>query len=299
MKKQLIIASRSSELALWQANKVKEEIQSNYPAIKVKVKSFVTQGDKILNKSLNKIGGKGLFIKELERALLSGEADLAVHSLKDLPHTLPSSFYLPCILKRSNACDVFVSYKYNSLKDLNYDCQLATSSLRRIVQLSDFLSCSFLSIRGNINTRLKKLEDGYCDGLILAAAGLKRLGLEKKITEFIDPLKCLPSPGQGALVVETLKENEELNSLLAVLNDKNTFIECSAERSFFQIINGNCQSPSACYVKIFNNEKVLVSYFVQNGKGEKLKESSYCSMDKLSVYIKGKAIKAREFMAQN
>ena len=266
---EITIATRASQLALWQANEVKRQIIEKCPNLIVNIKAITTKGDKILDRSLQKIGGKGLFIKELEFALINGEADIAVHSLKDVPHTLEEGFSLSTIMQREEPRDAFVSKKLNSLTELQNQDVLGSSSLRRIDQLTEHYSCTTKDIRGNINTRLEKLTKGEFDALILAAVGLERLGLEEHIKEYIPIELSIPSPGQGALGIEILSKNlSSLSPILEQLDHKISHIECNAERKFFRIINGNCQKSAACFVKFCNKNDIYTIHYFYKCWGE-------------------------------
>jgi len=201
----LVIATRTSRLALWQAGHVQACLQALYPDCRVSLLPMMTRGDEILDRTLSKIGGKGLFIKALETALLQGQADLAVHSLKDVPADLDATFVLPAILPRTDPFDVFVSNTYDTLDTLPAGAVVGTSSLRREAQLRQrHPHLVIRPLRGNLDTRLRKLDQGDYDGMILAAAGLQRLGLQQRVRQVLPPEQCLPAAGQGALAVETL-----------------------------------------------------------------------------------------------
>lgn len=244
----LVIGTRSSQLALWQADYIASKLGEKYPHLTIEKKLMTTQGDKILDAPLAKIGGKGLFTKELENAMLSGEIDLAVHSLKDMPVEVPAGLQISAITKREDPGDVLVSSKYKLFSQLPQGAKVGTSSLRRKAQLlsvrPDLHICD---LRGNVNTRLRKLEEENFDGIILAAAGLKRLGFGDRITDILDKEVCLPAVGQGALAVETRADDQEINDLVDFLNDCNTVICTTAERSFLNRVQGGCQVPVGVY----------------------------------------------------
>ncbi|MDD6056468.1 MAG: hydroxymethylbilane synthase [Helicobacter sp.] len=239
----LIIGTRGSALALWQANHIKEKLELQYPQIKVELKIVKTKGDKILDTPLAKIGGKGLFTKELEELLLSGEIDLAVHSLKDVPVEFVSGLGLAAITKREDVRDSFLSYKFASLQELPLGARVGTTSLRRVMQIAKLrpdLDC--ISLRGNVQTRLKKLENGDFSAIILAQAGVNRLGLQDAIPH-ITPLDfMIPAMGQAALGIECRVESS-VWELLEFLNDKEAVLETSFERAFVRALNGGCQVP--------------------------------------------------------
>ena len=261
MNKSLRIISRNSNLALCQAHHVLEQINKIYPKISITVTGIKTVGDKILDRSLNKIGGKGLFTKELESELLSLDSDLAVHSAKDLSVTISSNFSITTILKREDATDAFISNKYPSLDDMPDGAIIGTSSERRCALLNKYYpKIQTLLLRGNINTRLEMLGSGKYDGIILATAGLNRLDLSSKITQRLDKHKFIPSIGQGALAVEFLSKNYELQELLAPLIDHDTAITVAAEREVGRILKANCGVPIAVHAQIIKNIIYLDAY---------------------------------------
>lgn len=249
----LTIATRESPLALWQANHVRDELLKHFPEMEIELLGMTTKGDQLLSSPLSKIGGKGLFIKELEVAMLEGRADIAVHSMKDVPMSsqLPEGFSVPVILKREDPRDAFVSIKYKSLDELPQGAVIGSCSLRRRSQLLAIRPDIVLKdLRGNVNTRLKKLEDGEYDAIILAAAGLKRLGFEDKITEFLPDTVSLPAVGQGAIGIECVTDNEKVRAIIEKLNDEETSIRVRAERAFNAKLNGGCQAPIAGYAEL-------------------------------------------------
>lgn len=247
----LRIATRKSQLALWQAEYVRDLLQKNHPGLEVELVKMTTQGDKILDTPLAKVGGKGLFVKELESGLLNGDADIAVHSMKDVPVELPQGLHLPVICPREDPRDAFVSNEYDNFEALPEGARLGTSSLRRQCQLSALRpDLRILDLRGNVNTRLKKLDDGEYDGIILAAAGLKRLDMVDRITEYLDPGVSLPAIGQGAVGIECRVDDERINSLLEPLNDPETNIRVRAERAMNLRLQGGCQVPIAGYAEL-------------------------------------------------
>lgn len=247
----LKLATRQSQLALWQANFVKAQLQSLNPSVQVELVPLVTEGDKITDRPLAEFGGKGLFIKRLEQALLKKEADFAVHSMKDVPPKLEADFCIPAILQRVSPFDVFVSNKYHSLKELPPGALVGTSSVRRIAQLKHFRpDLQTQPIRGNVDTRLKKLNDEVCDALILAEAGLQRLGLANHIREVLPANLFLPSVGQGALGVECLTTNESVIEILKMLNHTDTMHCVQAERSLTAQLGAHCNSPVGSYAYI-------------------------------------------------
>ncbi len=252
------IATRRSPLALWQAEFVKAELLKNNPELTIELVKMVTQGDKILDTPLAKVGGKGLFVKELEVGMLEGNADIAVHSMKDVPVAFPDGLHLAVICEREDPRDAFVSNTYATLDDLPQGAKVGTSSLRRECQLrSRRPDLEILSLRGNVNTRLKKLDDGEYDAIILAAAGLKRLGFETRIKHEIDPQHSLPAIGQGAVGIECRTDDARINALLAPLNHTETAIRVRAERAMNCRLEGGCQVPIGGYAELDNDTIVL------------------------------------------
>ncbi len=248
MSREIRIATRKSALALWQAEFVKESLEAAHPGLTVSLVPMVSRGDKLLDAPLAKIGGKGLFVKELETALLEDEADIAVHSMKDVPMDFPTGLGLFCICEREDPRDAFVSNTYDSLESLPAGSIVGTSSLRRQAQLlarRPDLTIHFL--RGNVNTRLAKLDAGEYDAIILAAAGLIRLGFEARIRAFISAEDSLPAGGQGAVGIECRTADSELHALLAPLHHADTADRVTAERALNKRLNGGCQVPIACY----------------------------------------------------
>ena len=244
----LVIASRESVLAMWQAKHIQSRLQQLYPHIDVSILGMTTQGDQILDKTLSKIGGKGLFVKELEQALLEGRAHLAVHSIKDVPMVLPEGFALAAITEREDSSDAFVSNHYQSLAEMPAGAVVGTSSLRREAQVrARYPQLEVKPLRGNVQTRLRKLDEGQYDAIILATSGLKRLELEARIRAVLVPQESLPAAGQGALGIETLADAIEIQALLAPLNDAQTAACVTAERALARALNGSCQVPLAAY----------------------------------------------------
>ena len=254
----LKIATRQSPLALWQANFVKNRLEDLYPQIKVKLISMVTKGDVILDTPLAKIGGKGLFVKELENALLEKCADIAVHSMKDVPMQFPKGLGLSVICKREDPRDAFVSNKYQSLDELPQGSIVGTSSLRRQCQLKQLRpDLDIRSLRGNVGTRLTKLDNGDYDAIILAAAGLIRLGMPNRITSFIETTQFLPAAGQGAVGIECRSDDAEVQALLAPLADPETTACVLAERAMNAHLQGGCQVPIGGYAVLENGHIYL------------------------------------------
>lgn len=266
--KKCIIATRESPLALWQAKHVQALLSERYPQTTVELLGMTTKGDKILDVTLSKIGGKGLFVKELEAAMLANQADLAVHSLKDVPMELPEQFELAAVTDREDPRDCFVSPKYESLESMPAGAKVGTSSLRRELMLRiRFPHLVVESIRGNVGTRLSKLDRGDYDGLVMATAGLKRLGLGDRIREIIPAELSLPSPGQGALGIETRKGDKAVEALVHFLNDQNTRWCCTAERAVSKALGGSCQVPLAAYATIEDGEMRLRTLVGDNKTG--------------------------------
>ena len=255
MQKTLRIATRKSPLALWQAEHVAARLQAAHPGLQVELVKMVTRGDKILDAPLAKVGGKGLFVKELEQGILEGTADIAVHSMKDVPAELPDGLHLSAILTREDPRDALVSLKYARLAELPADARIGTSSLRRQCQLKLRMpGCRISSLRGNVGTRLEKLETEGLDAIILAAAGLIRLGLADRITEVLLPEDSLPAVGQGAIGIECRQNNPRINDWLAVLHDHDTADCVTAERGFNHRLNGGCQVPIAGYAELHGDQ---------------------------------------------
>ena len=244
----LVIASRESRLALWQAEHIQGRLKALYPDCDVQILGMTTRGDQILDKTLSKIGGKGLFIKELEQALQDGRADLAVHSIKDVPMDLPEGFALAAIGERANPFDAFVSNRYERLEDLPEGAVVGTASLRREAQLrARYPHLVIKPLRGNLQTRLGKLDNGEYDAIILAAAGLQRLGLDDRIRLIISDTVSLPAAGQGALGIEIAAHREDLLEVLKPLNHGITHACVTAERALARALGGSCQVPLAAY----------------------------------------------------
>ena len=246
--KKLVIASRESMLAMWQAEHIKGRLKALYPDCEVEILGMTTRGDQILDRTLSKIGGKGLFIKELEQALQDDRADLAVHSIKDVPMELPEGFALAAIGERASPFDAFVSNQYSRLEDMPEGAIVGTSSLRREAQLrAKFPHLTIKPLRGNVQTRLSKLDNGDYDAIILAAAGLQRLGLNGRIREILSPADSLPAAGQGALGIEIAARRTDLADILRPLNHEETAACVTAERALARALGGSCQVPLAAY----------------------------------------------------
>lgn len=248
MKTSIRIGTRSSQLALWQANYVADELHKKYPQIHIELVYHETKGDRILAKSLAEIGGKGLFTEELEAAMQTGAIDIAVHSLKDMPTELPEGLMLGAVTHRDWPGDAFVSRKYKTLSALPEGAVVGTSSLRRQAQLlRNRPDLTVKLLRGNVNTRLRKLDEGEYDAIILAQAGLQRLGFSDRITQALTIEEMLPAVGQGALAIECRSDDQEMLTMLRQLNDEETVYAVTGERSFLRQLNGGCQVPMGVY----------------------------------------------------
>ncbi|MFA7607050.1 MAG: hydroxymethylbilane synthase [Rhodocyclaceae bacterium] len=247
----IVIATRESRLALWQAEHIKARLEALYPACQVELLGMTTRGDQILDRPLAKVGGKGLFIKELETALLDGRADIAVHSMKDVPMSMEAPFHLACICDREDPFDAFVSNRYESLEDMPPGTIVGTSSLRRESQLHvRYPYLGVTSLRGNLDTRLRKLDEGQYDAIILAAAGLKRLGMHARIRGVLSAEQSLPAVGQGALGVECLSSRTDLIAALQPLHDAATAACVLAERAVSRALAGSCEVPLGAYAEL-------------------------------------------------
>ncbi|GBE37277.1 porphobilinogen deaminase [bacterium BMS3Bbin07] len=274
--KKVIIGTRGSKLALWQAEWVKSELQRLYPELKVELNRIKTTGDKILDVPLAKVGGKGLFVKEIEEALLRHEADIAVHSMKDVPTEFPSGLHLAVICKREDPRDAFISqiqdsgFKIQKFKDLPEGAVIGTSSLRRSCQLLNIRpDLRIGQLRGNLDTRLKKLDEGQFDAIILAAAGVKRLGWHERITEVLPSGISLPAIGQGAVGIECRTGDDFINNLIMPLNHEDTSVCVRAERAFLKRLEGGCQVPVGAYARLIDG-KIVMDGLVGSVSGEKI-----------------------------
>lgn len=263
----IVIASRESRLAMWQAEHIQARLQALYPHLSVEILGMTTQGDQILDKTLSKIGGKGLFVKELEVALAEGRADLAVHSIKDVPMVLPEGYTLAAICEREDPRDALVSARYADLSELPDGAVVGTSSLRRESQIrARYPRLVVKPLRGNVQTRLRKLDDGEFDAIILAAAGLKRLGLSERIRKELPPSESLPAAGQGALGIEIRADRADLMQLLAPLNHAATHACVSAERALARELGGSCQVPLGAFATL-NEGMLALGGFVASPDG--------------------------------
>ena len=252
------IATRKSPLALWQAEHVAACLREAVPGLRTELVKMTTRGDKILDAPLAKVGGKGLFVKELEQGILDGEADIAVHSMKDVPIEFPMGLRLAAILKREDPRDALVSNRYAAFAALPPNAKIGTSSLRRQCQIKARLpQCEIISLRGNVNTRLAKLDAGEFDAIVLAAAGLKRLGFKDRITESLTPETSLPSMGQGAIGIECRDGDSQIFDCLRLLHDEETAWRVTAERAMNERLQGGCQVPIAGYAELDGKQLTL------------------------------------------
>ena len=256
----LVIATRKSRLALWQAEHIKQRLESLHGGVAVELLPMSTRGDEVLDRSLDKVGGKGLFVKELENAMADGRADLAVHSMKDLPADLPPGFTLAAITNREDPRDAFVSNKFGRLAGMPAGSVLGTSSLRRAAQISErHPALQIKLLRGNVDTRLAKLDRGEYDAIVLAVAGLVRLGVAERIRARLSPEESLPAPGQGALGIECLSERDDVMQVLAPLADPDTGQCVRAERAVSRALGGNCTLPLAAFASMKDGQIELAA----------------------------------------
>jgi hydroxymethylbilane synthase len=283
--KRIVIGTRGSKLALWQAEWVRDELKSRYRDLDVELKKIKTTGDKILDVPLAKVGGKGLFVKEIEEALLRLDADLAVHSMKDVPTEFPEGLHLAVTCKREDPRDAFVSqrstsggqkskdlqgFRIKGFRDLPERAVIGTSSLRRSCQLLNRRpDLKILQLRGNVDTRLRKLDEGNFNAIILAAAGLKRLGRAERITESLPPEIILPAIGQGAIGIECRADDEFIHTLITPLNHGETAVCVRAERAFLRRLEGGCQVPIAAHAQLFNG-KIIIDGLVGSVAGDRI-----------------------------
>lgn len=268
MASKIRIGTRASRLALWQAEFVAAELKKFFPALEVELVKVHTTGDKILDAPLAKIGGKGLFTKELELQMAAGAIDLAVHSLKDVPTELPENFRLAAITRRAQSFDAFVSNEFATFENLPRGAIVGTSSLRRAAQILSLRSDLLIkNLRGNVETRLKKLDAGEFDAIILAAAGLERLGYAERIRELMTQI--IPAAGQGALAIETRADDEEIFRLVQVLNDDETCAAVDVEREFLTEVGGSCQIPVGVFAQVIG-EKISVRALIASTDGKKI-----------------------------
>lgn len=266
----LVIATRGSKLALWQANHIKDALESTHSGLSVELLVLKTKGDKILDVPLAKVGGKGLFVKEIEDALLDGRADLAVHSMKDVPTELPGGLVLGVMPVREEPTDTFLSVKYETLDNLPQGAVVGTSSLRRQTQLLALRpDLKIESLRGNVDTRLRKLMEGQFDAIVMATSGLKRLGLTAPHMEILGPPRFLPAVGQGALGIEYRADDDRVIGLLEFLKDRETMLRVHAERGFLAGLDGGCQVPIAAYA-VLDGDTVQLTGLVADEDGTRV-----------------------------
>lgn len=248
-------------MALWQANEVKLRLEKVFPKLIVELNIIKTQGDKILDQALSKIGDKGLFTKEIENALINGEADVAVHSLKDLPTQLPKGLKLGAVLERGEVCDAFISKGGLTINQLTENHTVATSSLRRIAQLKSIAkNVKIKDIRGNVESRINKMKEGYCDAIILAGAGVTRLGMQSNITEMISPQMILPAVSQGIVGIECREDDMDTQEIINKINHDDTMLIAEAERTFLATVEGGCQIPVGCFSTLKENSYTLTAF---------------------------------------
>jgi hydroxymethylbilane synthase len=286
--KPIRIATRKSPLALWQANHVAALLEQNFPGIRTELVQMTTKGDRILDAPLAKVGGKGLFVKELEQGMLDGEADIAVHSMKDVPVEFPDGLHLAAILQREDPTDALVSNRFARLDELPANARIGTSSLRRQCQIKQrFPDAEILPLRGNVNTRLAKLDAGDFEAIILASAGLLRLGMEERIKERLDPAVSLPAIGQGAIGIECRRDDSEINTLLSVLHDRDTALRVSAERAMNARLQGGCQVPIAGFAEL-HGERLFMRGLVGAPNGSVIYRSeSWSDLNQAETLGKG------------
>lgn len=269
MRDKIVIGTRKSVLALWQAEYVAARLREAYPHVQVELLPVSTRGDEILDMPLAEIGGKGLFIRELEYLIREGKADMAVHSLKDMPAELPPDFTLAAVTDREDPRDAFVSLKYRSVDELPAGAKVGTSSLRRQSQLLHRRSdLRVESLRGNVQTRLRKLDEGQYDAVILAAAGLKRLGLGDRIGSYLSTAESIPAAGQGVMAVEVRKDDAELREMLAFLHNEKVASCIAAERAFLGRVGGDCKVPAGAFAEV-EGERIRVDAFISSEDGQR------------------------------
>ena len=270
---------------MWQATFIKSEIKRLFPDLNVELNIIKTTGDRITDRPLAMVGGKGLFVKEIENALLNNDIDLAVHSMKDMPGELPEGLVIGAIPKRENPFDVLISKNNCLLSDYEEGAKIGTSSLRRASQIKHIRpDVTIESIRGNLDTRIKKLKSGDYDAIVLAAAGLRRLGQESEITEYLDETIMLPAVGQGALCIETRENDDDIALIMETLDHPDTRICVTGERAFLKQIEGSCHIPVACFGKIIDNEVVLTAVVASVDGKALIKEQIVSPMDKVESH---------------
>lgn len=300
----LHIGSRGSQLALWQANWAKDRLSEAFPDLAVEIVVISTRGDRMAEVPLSQMGGKEVWTKEIEQALLDKRIDLAVHSLKDLPTQLPSGLMLGAISQREDVRDALVGANGQTFANLPENARVATSSLRRQAQLLNARpDLKIEAIRGNVDTRLRKLEEENLDGIILASAGLIRLGWAERVTEFLDPDLCVPAPGQAALGIETRQDDERVASYVRVLNDPSTFRDVVAEREMLRLLDGGCRVPIGAWARLNGHDFLLTGVVATPDGSRVIKETSQGQVDQpidlgRDVAQKLQALGASEILAQ-
>ena len=292
MKKTIRIGTRGSQLALWQANHVKDCIQKLFPQLTVELEIIKTKGDRIIDRPLAMVGGKGLFVKEIETALLDGSIDLAVHSMKDMPGELPPGLVIGAIPQRENPFDVLIAREDQDLADYPQGARVGTSSLRRASQLKHARpDLEIASIRGNLDTRLRKLKEGEYDAIVLAAAGLRRLGQKDEITQYLGEDAMVPAVGQGALCIETRENDPDIDPIMAKLDHEATRTCVLGERAFLKEIEGSCHIPVACFGKILDDQVILTGMVASEDGKEMIREEVVSSPE--AVEENGRKLAAR------
>ena len=295
MKKNICIGTRGSQLALWQANFIKSEIEHLFPDLIVELKIIKTTGDMITDRPLAMVGGKGLFVKEIETALLNNDIDIAVHSMKDMPGKLPCGLIIGAIPERENPFDVLISKDNSLLTDYKKGAKIGTSSLRRASQIKHIRPDVIIeSIRGNLDTRIKKLKAGDYDAIVLAAAGLRRLGQDSAITEYLDETIMIPAVGQGALCIETRDNDDDIAAIMKKLDHRDTRICVTGERAFLKQIEGSCHIPVACFGKIKGHDVLLTAVVASEDGKELIKEYILSPINKVEHSGQALAVKVLE-----
>lgn len=291
----LRLGTRGSKLAIWQAEHVAGELAKRVPELSIEIVTIKTKGDKILDVPLAKIGDKGLFTREIENELLENNIDIAVHSMKDLPSVMGAGLCLGAVLPRENTQDVLISSKGYTLETLPASAVIGTSSLRRIAQLKSLRpDLMLVNMRGNVETRIRKMEEQGLDGIILAYAGVKRLGFEHTISEIIAPDKMLPAVGQGAIAVEIREGDSKTKQLLDLINDQQCWLETAAERAFLAQLEGGCQVPVACQARVMESQ-VQIQGLVSSLDGRKVfKAATSCEFEKVEETGKSLAVQLLE-----
>lgn len=281
--KTIKIGTRGSKLALWQAEEVKSAIQKAFPDAVVYIAVIKTKGDIILDVALSKIGDKGLFTKEIETALLNGDVDVAVHSLKDLPTELPDGLVIGGTLPRGEVRDVFISRDGRTLDQMTANDRIATSSLRRKAQLLHHNpQLNIIDIRGNVDTRLQKLADGYCEALIMAGAGILRLNYQDKITQFLDPHVVIPAVGQGAVAIQIRENDDSMQAIVDAISDYQTWQTTMAERSLLRTLEGGCQVPVGCFSELNGNRYTMTGMVASTDGKTMIRKAVTCTLDEAS-----------------